>query len=240
MHAENPVNDMDVEETFEAIVAAESERLFRFLGRAVQVLACIVGLALGVVVYQMVHHKARIEVARYRLDKLEASHLWEHETFSRVDKSDRERKKTLRSFANLLGDSTVSGFSVVSIDQPTATDQDLSFLGQLTELRTLRLASDEATNATILAVSRLPNLRYLQLFGDQFSIHGLLHLRSAQSLRELTIEKDAFTPIEMAVLHAELPGVVVSERTPPSGPTTDTEQENGYAVPGLPFASAAH
>ncbi|GAB5402174.1 MAG: hypothetical protein Aurels2KO_04050 [Aureliella sp.] len=239
MHNENPTKNMDVDEAFEALVVAESERLFRVLSRVGQVLACFVGLALGCLVYQLIHHKARVEYARYHLDKLNASHLWQHETFSRVDKSDRQRKKTMRTLANVFGDSTVSGFSVVGIDQPDATDQDLGFLSQLRELRTLRLTSNKATNATICAVSQLPNLRYLQLLGEQFSIHGLLQLRSAKNLRELTIEKDAFTPIELAVLHAELPGVTVNERAAPAKQSAAPKPEHQYSVPTLPFANTA-
>lgn len=232
--------DTDVDQAYQALADAEAERLFAVLRRAGQFFACLTGLALGVVCYQVGFHKLRIESARFQLDRLQATHLWQHETFSRTDEAKNAQSKTLRSLASVFGDSTFSGFSVVGINQSSASDGQLSFLSSLKELRTLKLASDKATDATIASLCDLPDLRSLRVAGEKFSIHGLLSLRDAPELRDLTIDQGAYSAAELAVLEAELPGVALHQRQPSRATFyEEPAAKPGYSLPSLPLAEVS-
>lgn len=239
MQHSNTSEDMDVDQAYQALADAEAERLFAVLRRAGQALACVTGLALGIVCYQVGFHKLRIESARFQLDRLQATHLWQHETFSRTDKGNNAKSKALRSLASVFGDSTFSGFSVVGIDQPSASDAQLRFLSGLKELRTLKLVSDNATDATLASLCALPELRCLRVAGEQFSIHGLLSLRGAPELRELTVNQGAYSPVELAVLEAELPGVTLHQRQPRANFYEEPAAKPGYLLPNLPLADVS-
>ncbi|HBE69516.1 MAG TPA: hypothetical protein DDW52_15330 [Planctomycetaceae bacterium] len=201
-------SDMEVDEQ---LLAIESERLYSWLSRLVQGAAAIGGLAACVIAFGMVHHRIRMEDVRSHLNALGAEAHWEHQTFSRKNPKNTA-KKAQTQIASVFGNSTVSSYSIVKIDHPSACDEQLAFLSKLTELKRLQLHSDSASDATLKVISRLPNLRILRLFGSRFSIHGLLNLREAPRLEELTIQTGLLTPIEMALLKSELPGVKVNQR----------------------------
>lgn len=179
-----------------------------FMGTAwLALIACVLVATLAA------RRVVRIESARYALARLNATYHWEHEP---VSPRHRGQKATQQRLAKWLGNSTVSGLSDVQIDQPDAGDAKLGFLSSLLETQSLQLYSDAATDQTLAIVSQMPNLQYLKLFGSRFTVHGLLKLRQLPSLKQLTIDAMQLSPIEFAVLKAELPGVkLVASRQPP-------------------------
>lgn len=222
---------MDVDEQ---TLAIESERLYSLLSRIVQGAAAIGGLAACVIAFGMVRNRIRMEDVRSHLSALGAEAHWDHQTFNRENPDDTG-KKAKAQIASIFGDSTVSAYSIVKIDHPTACDDQLTFLSKLTELKRLHLRSDSASDATLKVVSRLPNLRFLRLFGSRFSIHGLLKLRESPRLEELTIQSGLLSPIEMALLKSELPGVKVNQRRR-SGQQPEQSTPPQYDCPTLPLA----
>ncbi len=162
----------------------------------------LVAALLGIRIY-------RIETTRSALIRFGAEYKWQHE---RIDPALPKSTRTRRLMARWLGNPTVSGFSLVRIDRGNLSDRELSFLSSLREVEILELHSDEATDQTLGVISRLPNLRYLNLAGKKFSVMGLLQLRRARRLRQLQFDAIELSPIELAVLIAELPGVIVARR----------------------------
>jgi hypothetical protein len=100
-------------------------------------------------------------------------------------------------------------FDSIVLRSNSLRDGDLTFLAEMKSLETLELRSQIATNRTLGLISRLPNLRHLTLSGEQFTINGYLALRHASSLRSLKIREDVLSPLELAVLKEELPGIQI-------------------------------
>ncbi|MCA9126096.1 MAG: hypothetical protein KDB22_03385 [Planctomycetales bacterium] len=162
----------------------------------------------------------RIESSRRALDQLNATHFWQHQTFGSQPHSISPLR---RIAARWLGDSTVSGLSVVNIDAQ-AEDQQLGFIDSLYEVRTLKLCSDLATDRTLELISKLPNLKNLTLVGSKFTIRGLLQLRQAKSLQRLTLGADQLTPMQFAVLSDAVPCLELLSRSVSQTPEYDPPQ----------------
>ena len=145
--------------------------------------------------------------AEKQLQALDAFYTWNHETYN--TQANEKPSPLERALASTFGNALASNLAVISLTKGDPGDQDLSFLATLSKLRTLDLRSNIATDKTIGLISKLPDLRYLSLAGNKFSIFGLLQLRHAHNLRQLTIDTDHFSDLELAVLKHELPGVTL-------------------------------
>jgi hypothetical protein len=109
-----------------------------------------------------------------------------------------------------VSDIVHGGIAEVRICKGDLNDQHLDMLATLNQVHALELRSDEATDETLKTISRMPKLKTLTLDGRQFSIFGLLQLRESKVLRTLYLDKQRLTPIELAVLEAELPQVTIA------------------------------
>lgn len=166
----------------------------------------------------------RIETSRHTLDAMGAKSFWQHESF---DSPNSSSTKVRSQIARWLGDSTVSGISVVSINDTEADDAQLEVLQEMDEVRSLDLRSDAATDNTLAVISRLPNLRYLTVVGSKFTIRGLLQLRKAEFLRRLCVDRQQLTPMELAVLSDAIPSLQIADlRTLPPEPSYPRRQPN--------------
>lgn len=112
-----------------------------------------------------------------------------------------------RSWLGKLCNLAAPGISQVRIVKGNLGDGQLHFVDHLHEVERLDLRSDQATDSTLERISRLPNLRYLTIVGKRISVRGLLKLRSARELSQVRFVARDYTPIERAVLKAELAGV---------------------------------
>lgn len=166
-------------------------------------------------------HTWRVQQSENRLNSLNAQYKWQYETF---DTSFGERPDRVRSqLAKWLGDATVSDIASVKITDRRVGDDQLSFLSQLKQLRSLDLGNDQLTDRTLGMIRHLPNLRYLTLAGERFSVFGLLQLRDLPNLKKLVFDQTHFTKIELAVLQMEMPDVLLADvaTSPTEYPTSE-------------------
>ncbi len=165
----------------------------------------------------------RVSSTEKTLGNMQAEYAWIYETL--YLSSEKPPKWACESWARKLGNPLVSDISLVKIQQGHPSDEQLHFLKNLREVRAFELRSNRATDKTLELISRLPNLRYLTLVGNNFSIMGLLKLRDAPCLTLIRVDTQQYSPIELAVLQQELPGVqVLNARTN----LYDREQRDGH------------
>lgn len=165
----------------------------------------------------------RISHFEQELKEVGAKYKWTHTTTDlRLIDRPQETQKIL---AKYLGNSMVSDFSEVKIENDGITPERLGFLADLTSLRSLDVKSEAITDETLRMISKLPDLRYLSLAGNQFSIFGLLELREAHNLKRLQLDADHLTPNELALLKSELDGVQFASRNSKNQTPLGTEQE---------------
>ena len=133
------------------------------------------------------------------------------EFVEKTNRSGRDASWVPGQLQKIAAKSSGSNISSVRILDGDASDEQLGFLGQLSALETLELSSNLATDKTLQMISELPNIRYLTLIGNKFSVVGLLRLRALEHLEQIRINIQQYSPIELAVLKAELPGVRLSD-----------------------------
>ncbi|MEM7474773.1 MAG: hypothetical protein AAF483_07260 [Planctomycetota bacterium] len=147
----------------------------------------------------------RVMQSEQQLKELHAEYTWSHASFDR--QSGEKPNFTHGVLAKYLGNALVSDVSKVKLSDEGLSDQDLSVLAGLKHLRSLDLGSRLASDETLKLISKLPDLRYLTLTGSQFTIYGLLQLREAHQLRQLCLNTEELSAVEVAVLKSQLPEV---------------------------------
>lgn len=130
------------------------------------------------------------------------------------ERSHRKRKANSwlpSQLSHVVVDRSESNIATVRILEGDATDEQLRFLERMDTLETLEISSNLATDATLAAISKLPRIRYLSLVGNKFSAVGLLKLRALEHLEQIRLNLQQYSPIELAVLRAEFPGVKLAD-----------------------------
>lgn len=168
-------------------------------------------------------HVYRVSSAAKSLEELDADYVWLHQRYE--GHFLEERNGIRKGLVRVLGNRVASDVAEVRISNGNPNDLQLDFLAYLPQLRSLELQSAVATDRTLAVISQLPNLRYLKLVGPKFTVMGLLQLRNAPKLQKLYFDREQFTPIEMAVLQAELPGVDFS--------SIETGDASNYPTPAM-------
>lgn len=167
----------------------------------------------------------RVDATAQALQAAGATYAWRYQTF---DSSEFERPDRFQQrLAGWIGNAAASDLTLVKIQDGDLDDEQLAFLSNLDEVRSLELQSHRATDLTLDVISKLPNLRYLTLVGKNFSIMGLLQLRNMESLQMLRFDPSHLSAIELALLKSELPGVVVASTT--TVQTTPYEVVRGFS-----------
>ncbi len=167
----------------------------------------------------------RVTSTERALQDMQAEYAWTYETV--YLSADAPPTWARENWAKRLGNPLVSDISLVKIDRGHPDDEQLQVVKNLREVRALKLRSDRATDKALEMISQLPNLRYLTLIGNNFSIMGLLKLRDAPCLMLLRVDAQRYSPIELAVLQQEMPGVqLLSARIDPDDYARDQHDDH--------------
>lgn len=116
----------------------------------------------------------------------------------------------------------------VKIFDRELSDDELEFLGTLTSLKRLELQCNTASDAVLATISRLPNLEYLRIRGKNFTAEGMLKLRALPALEQVEFDGRLCSPIELAVLEMEIPGLTAWNPSP----VTNGQVSQGRQIAG--------
>jgi Leucine-rich repeat (LRR) protein len=117
------------------------------------------------------------------------------------------------------------------------TDDDLAGLAHISEIQSLKIASNSITNSSVRHIATLKNLRSLTLYSVNMTDDGLGHLASLADLQMLDMQLSLrVSGAGFAALVARLPAIVDS-KPPFEAPLSPVMKASPFVPPGFEFRS---
>jgi hypothetical protein len=111
-------------------------------------------------------------------------------------------KKTQATDAGLRHIGKMSELEELSIrDARSVTDEGVSQLAQLTNLKHISISFSNLTNDSLVLLSRLPSMEHVELQGNHFSDEGLARLNGKDRLKKLCIGIGAGRITDAGLVH---------------------------------------